>query len=192
MYYLAMAKYHAKEAVVRAFSRPKAVQTAKRGVTGARAPRASAKLAAVKAGATRKTSPQRATLIEQPSSSEKKRLEWIGFAPSGQRNQPDVAAIRVAVGLSQAEFGRMAGYSMRSVASWEAGEILPTTARRKVTEAARLLTALSELMPARAVGSWLREPNGSFGDRAPINLIEHGQADELWQMIHQIDANVAN
>jgi hypothetical protein len=56
----------------------------------------------------------------------------------------------------------------------------------------RLLKALSEFMPAGEVGKWLREANEAFEGHSPLHLIEHGQSDRLWQMIHQIDANVAN
>jgi hypothetical protein len=105
---------------------------------------------------------------------------------------PNVAQIRRLIGFSQPEFGRMTSYSTRVVAEWESGKALDTRARRKVTEIDRLLRALSELMPATEVGKWLREANQAFDGRTPLQLIEHGESDRLWQMIHQIDANAAN
>jgi len=105
---------------------------------------------------------------------------------------PKVADIRRMIGFSQPEFGRMTSYSTRAVAEWESGKTLDTRALRKVTEIMRLLKALSEFMPAGEVGKWLREANEAFEGHSPLHLIEHGQSDRLWQMIHQIDANVAN
>ena len=114
-----------------------------------------------------------------------------GFA-LGRRGGAEVAATRAAAGLSQVEFARLTGYSIRAVAGWEAGKPLAGAARRRVAEISRLLVALSELMPASRVGQWMREPNDGFGGQTPTQLVERGEADRLWQMIHQVDANVAN
>ena len=107
------------------------------------------------------------------------------------RRAPAVAEIRKRIGFSQTEFARITSYSTRAVADWEAGKTLDDRARRKVTEVDRLTKALSELMPAGHVGKWLREENDAFGGRSPLTLIERGESDRLWQMIHQIDANIA-
>jgi transcriptional regulator with XRE-family HTH domain len=103
-----------------------------------------------------------------------------------------VAAIRAASGLSQEEFARLTGYSTRAVAGWEAGKPLARAGRRRFAEIGRLLKALAELMPPGQVGRWLREPSGEFDGQTPMQVVERGEADRVWQMIHQIDANVAN
>ena len=60
-----------------------------------------------------------------------------------------------------------------------------------MTEIERLTSALAQLMPSSQVGDWLREENDAFGGRPPVALIERGESDRLWQMIHRIDANIA-
>ena len=56
----------------------------------------------------------------------------------------------------------------------------------------QIMEALSGLMPAERVGPWLAEPNEAFDGQAPMHLVERGEADRLWEMIHQVEANVAN
>jgi len=103
-----------------------------------------------------------------------------------------VKAVRERLGLSQEELGRVTGYSIRSIAGWEAGQALSAAARQKLTETDRLGAAVAELMPAGALGDWLRTPNPAFEGQSPIQIMERGESDRLWQMIFQIDANVAN
>lgn len=115
----------------------------------------------------------------------------IGLAPM-PHGKTNIAGIRAASKLSQDEFARLAGYSTRAVAGWEAGKPLAQAARRRFRELSRLLLALSELMSAGQVGNWLSEPNEAFDGQTPAQVVERGEVDRLWQMIHQIDANVAN
>lgn len=103
-----------------------------------------------------------------------------------------VRVIRQTFGLSQEELARVTGYSTRSIAGWEAGQALSDSARQKLTETERLRSALAELMPAHDLGDWLRSPNPAFEGQPPIQVIERGEADRLWRMIFQIDANVAS
>lgn len=112
-------------------------------------------------------------------------------------SQPQVAGIGVAemrqnFGVTQDDLSRVTGYSIRSIAGWESGRPISNPARQKFMETKRLFAALAELMPAEAVAEWLREPNDAFDGQPPLHLIELGESDRLWQMIHQIDAGVAS
>jgi len=51
---------------------------------------------------------------------------------------------------------------------------------------------LAEIMPPAKLGEWLRTPNPAFECQSPIQVIERGESDRLWQMIFQIDTNVAS
>jgi len=44
---------------------------------------------------------------------------------------------------------------------------------------------LLDIIPAGELPDWLRTPNPGFGGRAPWELIEHGERDIIWAMIHQ-------
>jgi transcriptional regulator with XRE-family HTH domain len=105
----------------------------------------------------------------------------------------EVAGVRDRLGLTQEELARVIGYSTRSVAAWQSGrQQVSAPARLKLTEADRLAAALAQIMPSRKVGQWLRTPNPAFEGQRPMHVLERGEADRLWRMIHQIDANVAN
>ena len=103
-----------------------------------------------------------------------------------------VADVRKELGLSQEELARVTGYSTRSIAGWESGQMLSDSARQKLTETDRLRAALAEIMPANTLGDWLRSPNDAFEGQTPLQVIERGEADRLWRMIFQIDAGVAS
>jgi len=105
---------------------------------------------------------------------------------------PGVADIRQKWGISQEEFGRVTGYSTRSIAGWEAGKALSDAARHKLAETQRLRDALAQIMPPESVGEWLRAPNPAFEGQPPIQVIERGESDRLWRMIFQINAGVAS
>jgi hypothetical protein len=66
------------------------------------------------------------------------------------------------------------------------------SARLKLTEADRLAVALGQIMPPGSVGDWLRTPNPAFEGQTPMQVMERGESDRLWRMIHQIDAAVAS
>jgi DNA-binding transcriptional regulator YiaG len=122
----------------------------------------------------------------------KKLKSEIGLGISPEKAPGKISELRQEIGISQEEFGRITGYSTRTIAAFEAGKVPRDGARRKIKEIGRLLKALSELMPPDQVGAWLREADEAFDGQTPMHLIERGEADRLWEMVHQIDANVAN
>jgi transcriptional regulator with XRE-family HTH domain len=103
-----------------------------------------------------------------------------------------VATVRRKLGVSQEELARVTGYSTRSIAAWESGHAVSDPARQKLTETERLRAALAQIVPEDQMGPWLRTPNPAFEGQTPIQVIERGESDRLWQMIFQIDANVAS
>lgn len=102
-----------------------------------------------------------------------------------------VEIVRQKLGISQEELARVTGYSTRSIAGWEAGRPVSVSARQKLTETDRLRSALAQIVGADHLGQWLRTPNPAFEGQTPIQLIERGESDRLWRMVHQINANVA-
>ncbi len=100
-----------------------------------------------------------------------------------------VVRLREELGLNQALFGRLTGYSTRTIAALENDEadFTPGIAR-KVTEAARLKEALLHVIPQDAVARWLDTPNPAFDDLKPIELVERGHTDRLWRMIYELES----
>lgn len=92
---------------------------------------------------------------------------------------------RRATGLNRETFARIANFSERSLASYEKLDRLPDTIRPQINEALRLVKALLEIIPADHLLTWLQTPNSGFGGRSPWMLIEEGERDLIWEMIHQ-------
>jgi transcriptional regulator with XRE-family HTH domain len=104
----------------------------------------------------------------------------------------DVVGLRKGLGLSQEELGRVTGYSTRSIAGWESGDRVSSPAEHKLREVQRLQTELVKIMPREKLGEWLRTPGRAFEGQTPIQVMERGETDRIWQMIFQIRENVAN
>ncbi len=92
---------------------------------------------------------------------------------------------RRSIGLNRGTFARMANFSERTLATYEKQAKFPITVRPQVTEAVRLVQALLEMIPAEELPQWLQKPNRGFGGRTPWALIQAGERDLIWAMIHQ-------
>ncbi len=92
---------------------------------------------------------------------------------------------RKTMGLNRPTFAWLANVSERTLATYEKHPQLSAAARVQVTEAVRLIKALSELIPVHILAAWLQTPNPGFDGRSPKELIEAGERDLIWEMIHQ-------
>jgi transcriptional regulator with XRE-family HTH domain len=100
----------------------------------------------------------------------------------------NVQALRQRYGLSQALLARLLGVSVRTVSGLESGAAVQAQAGRNVTQARRLCEALGEAMEAGYVGRWLDEPNEMLGGLKPVEAIERGQIDLVWQVVEGLRA----
>ncbi len=89
--------------------------------------------------------------------------------------------------LVRQDLTRLTGYSLRAVDQWATGKAPAAPARKQLTELVRLFDALADLMDPREVGPWLKSPNAAFAHSTPLQVIERGEQDRLWRMIHQLD-----
>jgi DNA-binding transcriptional regulator YiaG len=110
---------------------------------------------------------------------------------------PDlVAKIRAEWGLGRREFSRLVGYSERVIADWEKGKTLSAHARRRIIEVERLrrslVTALGELVQPDVIPEWLRTPNPAFGGSTPLQVMERGETDRIWNMIYELGSGMPN
>ena len=92
---------------------------------------------------------------------------------------------RRAVGLNRGTFAGLANFSERTLATYEKHQQLPAMIRPQVNEALRLVKALLEIVPAGELHTWLQTPNPGFGGQKPWTLIQKGERDVVWRMIHQ-------
>ena len=99
--------------------------------------------------------------------------------------------IRDRLGLSQAELARLLGFSTRWVATQEAAAAgMP--AERRITEIERLYEALCQVVKPEALKGWLNRPNTAFEGLKPLEVVERGQIDRLWQMIFFLESGVSS
>jgi transcriptional regulator with XRE-family HTH domain len=111
---------------------------------------------------------------------------------SGLPRVPLAAALRQKFGLKLTTFSRLTGFSERVIAKWEAGTAMSEPGRRRLREIERLRDRLAEVVKADAIPQWLETPNLAFGGLKPLEVIERGEVDELWQMIFDLESGVAS
>ena len=100
-----------------------------------------------------------------------------------------VAEIRRRWGVSQRTLARMIGSSERSIQAWESGSKPLTTERRaRLHQIDRLHGALSRIMRSDSLARWLDEPVPAFGGATPLQVIERGEMDRIWEMIYDVRA----
>lgn len=95
----------------------------------------------------------------------------------------EVRAVRQRHGISQVLMGRLLDVSLRTVSGAESNAAAPAQLRRNLIQAARLCQALAEAMEPSFVGHWLDQPNDMLGGLKPIEVIERGQIDLVWQVV---------
>ncbi|HEX4793431.1 MAG TPA: hypothetical protein VH370_06545 [Humisphaera sp.] len=101
----------------------------------------------------------------------------------------DVKQLSDYYGLRQTDLGRMTGFSLRALADWSAGKLPSEPARRRIHEVRRLLDSLAQVVKPEAIAPWLRQRNPRFGEMTPMQVIEVGEIDRLWEMIHQMSSD---
>lgn len=110
--------------------------------------------------------------------------EPIPTAFKAVSHSPSVAMLRQSLGLTRKMFSRLTGYSERAIAEWESGKEQSDSSRQRLTEIHRLRQALVEVIPAEQVGVWLLEPNDALDGFKPLEVIERGEIDRIWRLVH--------
>ncbi len=118
--------------------------------------------------------------------------------PQSHQEGPDsrpktLRQIREELGLTQEELGRLLGFSTRWVAAQEANPpAVEASADRRVMEIVRLHEALTQVVQTGSVRGWFVRPNPAFEGLKPLEVVERGQIDRLWQMIFFLESGVAS
>jgi len=114
-----------------------------------------------------------------PDVAERAAAAHLVEAPRGST----MLALRSRLGLKRETFARLLPISTRSLASIERGQSPSETVARRLTEILRVVDALAEVVEEGVIGPWLLRPNDAFEGLKPIEVIERGQIDRIWQMI---------
>jgi DNA-binding transcriptional regulator YiaG len=88
--------------------------------------------------------------------------------------------------LKREELGRLTGFSLRALAEWAAGKLPSQPAKRRLQEIRRLLDALAQIVEPAAIPQWLHQRNRAFENLTPLQVIEVGEMDRLWAMVHDL------
>jgi len=111
------------------------------------------------------------------------------LSPAGDQARTFVDLIRFYGG--QQNLSRLSGFSLRSIANYKkrrGGRLLNGPVERKISELDRLKDALATVMRPAAVPGWLNTPNPAFDALKPLEVIERGQMDRIWRMIHILES----
>jgi len=98
---------------------------------------------------------------------------------------PDIGVLCETYGMRREELSRLTGFSLRALADWSSGKLPSQPAQRRLQEIRRFLDALTALVQPTAIPTWMRNPNPAFGRLTPLQVIELGEIDRLWAMIHE-------
>lgn len=98
----------------------------------------------------------------------------------------DVKALCEDYQLKREELGRLTGFSLRALAEWAGGKLPSQPAKRRLQEVRRLLDALSDVVERESIPQWLHKPNPAFDRLTPLQVIEIGEIDRLWAMVHDL------
>ncbi len=102
------------------------------------------------------------------------------------RDSADVRALCETYKLKREELGRLTGFSLRALAEWAAGKLPSQPARRRLQEVRRLLDALAQIVKPESIPQWLHQRNPAFDRLSPLQIIELGEIDRLWAMVHDL------
>lgn len=104
-----------------------------------------------------------------------------------------VTKVRDRFGLSRKMFARLCGFSERAIADWESGKPVSEPGRRRLRELERFRDRLAEVVAQEeAIPSWLDTPNEAFDGLKPVEVIERGEIDRLWDMIFYLESGVSS
>jgi hypothetical protein len=83
-------------------------------------------------------------------------------------------------------FGRVVNVSERTIAKVEGEAEQVEKLRRPYNEVYRLCEALSEVVDPDSLGGWFVAPNDAFDGLKPIEVIDRGEIDRLWEMAFRL------
>ncbi|MDH5510990.1 MAG: DUF2384 domain-containing protein [Nitrospinota bacterium] len=93
--------------------------------------------------------------------------------------------LRGQIQVTRKIFSRLLSVSERLLADIETDKTAPTEpVLRKLREMERLTIELRKTIDPDFIGAWLSEPNNAFDGSTPVQVIERGEIDRIWQMIY--------
>lgn len=110
-------------------------------------------------------------------------LQGKGLIQLGKESRLE---LRDRLQMPRVVFGRVVNVSERTIAKVEAEAEEVEKLRRPYNEVYRLCAALSEVVDPDSLGGWFVAPNDAFDGLKPIEVIERGEIDRLWEMVFRL------
>lgn len=98
--------------------------------------------------------------------------------------------LRDRLGMPRQMFGRIVNVAERTIAKVEADGVNVDKLKRPYNEVYRLWEALSEIVDPASLGLWFQTPNDAFDGLKPIEVIERGEIDQLWNMVFELQTGM--
>jgi len=98
--------------------------------------------------------------------------------------------LRERLQMTREVFSRVVNVSPRAIAAVERDQTEVAKLQRPYAEVARLYDALAEVVEPEAIGPWFVTPNAAFGGMKPMELIERGEIDRLWDMVYRLQSGM--
>jgi len=83
-------------------------------------------------------------------------------------------------------FGRLINLSERAIAELELSGRAVRKPPRAYLEVKRLCDALGEVVERDSLGDWFDAPNAGLDGLKPMEVIERGEIDRLWEMYYRL------
>lgn len=106
-------------------------------------------------------------------------------------NREPKLELRERLKMTREGFGRLVNVSVRTIATTELNKSSAAKLKRPYAEVGRLYRALSDLIDEETIGPWFATPNDAFGGLKPMEVIERGEIDRLWDMVYRLQAGMA-
>ncbi|MBD5778784.1 DUF2384 domain-containing protein [Pelagicoccus sp. NFK12] len=100
-------------------------------------------------------------------------------------NAATLKELRKTVQLNQQKFAKLSNNSRETLITFEKTGRVSKGAKRGITEAVRLIEALSEIIEPKNIASWLTTTNPNLRNKSPLDLIEEGRVDIIWSIIEE-------
>jgi DNA-binding XRE family transcriptional regulator len=102
-----------------------------------------------------------------------------------------VAQVRRNWGVDRATFARMAGITERTIGEWERNKPKEGSNLRAIIELDRLYDALCRVVKPEYIRPWLEITNPAFDPLTPIEVLQRGHIDRVYQMIFEMEIGSA-
>jgi DNA-binding XRE family transcriptional regulator len=98
--------------------------------------------------------------------------------------------LRDRLNMTRDVFSRVVNVSPRAIAAVEQEQNDVAKLQRPYAEVARLYEALGDVIDPKTIGRWFVTPNAAFDGSKPVELIERGEIDRLWDMVYRLQSGM--